>query len=121
MELGVGMFGDNHYDKNGKPQSPGNRLQELIEEIKLMDLAGYESITHGQRSIPDKDYGHVAVPNSQHEIIKLKFGKEMHRTTATIDSHGFRISSASHRAGKSKPDRTVSAKPARYARRRETL
>ena len=42
MELGVGMFGDNHFDKDCKPQSSGQRLQELIEEIKLMDEVGLD-------------------------------------------------------------------------------
>jgi hypothetical protein len=30
MELGIGMFGDNHYNKDGTPQAR-SRLQELIE------------------------------------------------------------------------------------------
>lgn len=53
MELGVGMFGDNHYDKNGKPQSPGKRLQELIEEIKLMDEVGLDFYGIGEHHRPD--------------------------------------------------------------------
>ncbi len=53
MELGVGMFGDNHYDSNGKPQSPGQRLQELIEEIKLMDQVGLDFYGIGEHHRPD--------------------------------------------------------------------
>ncbi|HEX7847588.1 MAG TPA: LLM class flavin-dependent oxidoreductase [Chitinophagaceae bacterium] len=53
MELGVGMFGDNHYDKNGKPQSAGQRLQELIEEIKLMDEVGLDFYGIGEHHRPD--------------------------------------------------------------------
>jgi probable LLM family oxidoreductase len=53
MELGIGMFGDNHYDKDGKPQSPGQRLQELIEEIKLMDEAGLDFYGIGEHHRPD--------------------------------------------------------------------
>jgi probable LLM family oxidoreductase len=53
MELGVGMFGDNHYDKNGKPQSSGQRLQELIEEIKLMDETGLDFYGIGEHHRPD--------------------------------------------------------------------
>jgi probable LLM family oxidoreductase len=53
MELGIGMFGDNHYDSNGKPQSPGQRLKELIEEIKLMDEAGLDFFGIGEHHRPD--------------------------------------------------------------------
>jgi len=53
MELGIGMFGDNHYDKNGKPQSPGLRIQELIEEIKLMDEVGLDFYGIGEHHRPD--------------------------------------------------------------------
>ncbi|MBN8673521.1 MAG: LLM class flavin-dependent oxidoreductase [Chitinophagales bacterium] len=53
MELGIGMFGDNHYDKNGQPQSPGQRLQELIEEIKLMDEVGIDFYGIGEHHRPD--------------------------------------------------------------------
>jgi probable LLM family oxidoreductase len=53
MELGVGMFGDNHYDKDGKPQSPGERLKELVEEIKLMDEVGLDFFGIGEHHRPD--------------------------------------------------------------------
>jgi probable LLM family oxidoreductase len=53
MELGVGMFGDNHYDKDGKPQQAGKRLQELIEEIKLMDEVGLDFFGIGEHHRPD--------------------------------------------------------------------
>lgn len=53
MELGIGMFGDNHYDSNGKPQSPGLRLRELIEEIKLMDEVGIDFYGIGEHHRPD--------------------------------------------------------------------
>ncbi len=53
MELGIGMFGDNHYDSNGKPQAPGQRLQELIEEIKLMDETGLDFFGIGEHHRPD--------------------------------------------------------------------
>ncbi|MBL7762029.1 MAG: LLM class flavin-dependent oxidoreductase [Chitinophagaceae bacterium] len=53
MELGVGMFGDNHYDKNGKPQDAGQRLRELIEEIKLMDEVGLDFYGIGEHHRPD--------------------------------------------------------------------
>ena len=38
MKLGVSMFGDNHYDENGKPLSSGERLREMIEEIKCLTM-----------------------------------------------------------------------------------
>ncbi|MBI1781090.1 MAG: LLM class flavin-dependent oxidoreductase [Sphingobacteriales bacterium] len=53
MELGVGMFGDNHYDANGKPLLPGERLKELIEEIKLMDEVGLDFFGIGEHHRPD--------------------------------------------------------------------
>ncbi|MDZ4794203.1 MAG: LLM class flavin-dependent oxidoreductase [Bacteroidota bacterium] len=53
MELGVGMFGDNHYDATGKPESPQQRLQELIEEIKLMDEVGLDFYGIGEHHRPD--------------------------------------------------------------------
>ena len=53
MELGVGMFGDNHYDKDGKPEAPGLRLKELIEEIKLMDEVGLDFFGIGEHHRPD--------------------------------------------------------------------
>jgi alkanesulfonate monooxygenase SsuD/methylene tetrahydromethanopterin reductase-like flavin-dependent oxidoreductase (luciferase family) len=52
MELGVGMFGDNHY-ANGKPLPVGQRLQELIEEIKLMDELGLDFYGIGEHHRPD--------------------------------------------------------------------
>jgi probable LLM family oxidoreductase len=53
MELGISMFGDNHYDNNGKPQEPGERLRELIEEIKLMDEVGLDFFGIGEHHRPD--------------------------------------------------------------------
>src|SRR5574339_430821 len=53
MELGISMFGDNHYDKNGKPELPGERLKELIEEIKLMDEVGLDFFGIGEHHRPD--------------------------------------------------------------------
>ncbi len=53
MQLGVGMFGDNHYDENGKPQSSGERLRELVEEIKLMDEVGLDFFGIGEHHRPD--------------------------------------------------------------------
>ena len=53
MELGIGMFGDNHYDEKGKPLSAGERLRELIEEIKLMDQVGIEFFGIGEHHRPD--------------------------------------------------------------------
>jgi probable LLM family oxidoreductase len=53
MELGVGMFGDNHYDSNGKPLSAGERLRELIEEIKLMDEVGLDFYGIGEHHRSD--------------------------------------------------------------------
>jgi len=53
MELGIGMFGDNHYEVNGKPLSAGDRLRELMEEIKLMDEVGLDFYGIGEHHRPD--------------------------------------------------------------------
>ena len=53
MELGIGMFGDLHINKEGKPQPAGQRLQELIEEIKLMDEVGLDFYGIGEHHRPD--------------------------------------------------------------------
>ncbi|MEJ1237260.1 LLM class flavin-dependent oxidoreductase [Chryseolinea sp. T2] len=53
MELGVGMFGDNHYNEKGEPLSAGDRLRELLEEIKLMDEVGIDFFGIGEHHRPD--------------------------------------------------------------------
>jgi len=53
MELGVDMFGDLHFNKNGEIQSAGERLHELIEEIKLMDEVGLDFFGIGEHHRPD--------------------------------------------------------------------
>src|ERR1041384_1369079 len=53
MELGVSMFGDNHYDASGKPMAAGERLREMIEEVKLMDEAGLDFFGIGEHHRPD--------------------------------------------------------------------
>src|SRR5919112_1747146 len=53
MELGVGMFGDLHVDNNGEAQPAHQRLQELIEEIKLMDEIGLDFYGIGEHHRPD--------------------------------------------------------------------
>lgn len=53
MELGIGMFGDLHINEKGKTQPVGQRLQELIEEIKLMDELGLDFYGIGEHHRPD--------------------------------------------------------------------
>src|SRR6186713_2537949 len=53
MELGIGMFGDLHINKNGETQPAGQRLKELIEEIKLMDETGLDFYGIGEHHRPD--------------------------------------------------------------------
>jgi probable LLM family oxidoreductase len=53
MELGVGMFGDLFINQNGEAQPVGQRLQELIEEIKLMDEVGLDFFGIGEHHRPD--------------------------------------------------------------------
>lgn len=54
MELGIGMFGDLQIDPNtGKIQSTQQRLQEILEEIKLMDEVGIDFFGMGEHHRPD--------------------------------------------------------------------
>lgn len=53
MELGISMFGDVHIDQNGTAQPAQQRLQELIEEIKLMDEIGLDFFGIGEHHRPD--------------------------------------------------------------------
>src|SRR3982750_3456271 len=53
MELGVGMFGDVHLNSKGEAQPAAPRLQEIIEEIKLMDEAGLDFYGFGEHPRPD--------------------------------------------------------------------
>jgi probable LLM family oxidoreductase len=53
MELGVGMFGDLHISSNGETQPAHQRLQEIIEEIKLMDEVGLDFFGIGEHHRPD--------------------------------------------------------------------
>lgn len=53
MELGIGMFGDLQINEKGEIQSAGQRLQEIIEEIKLMDQVGLDFFGMGEHHRPD--------------------------------------------------------------------
>lgn len=53
MELGIGMFGDLHINSKGEIQPAGQRLKELVEEIKLMDETGLDFYGIGEHHRPD--------------------------------------------------------------------
>jgi len=53
MELGVGMFGDLNINSKGEVQPTGQRLQEIIEEIKLMDETGLDFFGIDEHHRPD--------------------------------------------------------------------
>jgi len=54
MELGIGMFGDLQIDpQTGKIQSNQQRIQEIIEEIKLMDEVGVDFFGMGEHHRED--------------------------------------------------------------------
>ena len=53
MELGISMFGDVRINSNGEAQPAQQRLQELIEEIKLMDEVGLDFFGIGEHHRPD--------------------------------------------------------------------
>lgn len=61
MELGISMFGDLHYDTSRKAFQPvGERLKELIEQIRLMDELGIDYFGIGEHHRPD-----YAVPSPE--------------------------------------------------------
>ena len=61
MELGISFFGDLPVDKTtGKFQPAGERLREIIEEIKLMDEVGLDYFGMGEHHRPD-----YAVPSPE--------------------------------------------------------
>jgi alkanesulfonate monooxygenase SsuD/methylene tetrahydromethanopterin reductase-like flavin-dependent oxidoreductase (luciferase family) len=53
MELGIGMFGDLNINGKGETQPTQQRLQELIEEIKLMDEVGLDFFGIGEHHRAD--------------------------------------------------------------------
>src|SRR3954465_13235803 len=53
MELGIGMFGDLQINANGEIQPAQQRLQEIIEELKLMDEVGLDFYGIGEHHRPD--------------------------------------------------------------------
>ncbi|MEJ5994472.1 LLM class flavin-dependent oxidoreductase [Pedobacter sp. Du54] len=53
MELGIGMFGDLQVNAKGEIQSAQQRLQEIIEEVKLMDEVGLDFFGIGEHHRPD--------------------------------------------------------------------
>lgn len=53
MELGVSMFGDLHINSKGDIQPAQQRLQEIIEEVKLMDEVGLDFFGIGEHHRPD--------------------------------------------------------------------
>ncbi|MCJ0742407.1 LLM class flavin-dependent oxidoreductase [Pedobacter montanisoli] len=53
MELGIGMFGDLQVNAKGEIQPAKQRLQEIIEEVKLMDEVGLDFYGIGEHHRPD--------------------------------------------------------------------
>lgn len=54
LELGIGMFGDLQIDPNtGKIQPAQQRLQEILEEVRLMDEVGVDFFGMGEHHRPD--------------------------------------------------------------------
>lgn len=53
MELGIGMFGDLHVNELGITVPAGQRLQEMVEEIKLMDELGLDFFGIGEHHRPE--------------------------------------------------------------------
>ncbi|PWD99533.1 LLM class flavin-dependent oxidoreductase [Marinilabilia rubra] len=54
MELGIGMFGDLTFNnQNNNFQSPKERLNEMIEQVKLAEKLGLDSFVLGEHHRPD--------------------------------------------------------------------
>lgn len=54
MELGIGMFGDLSFDAaTGKPRAAKDKLNEILEQIKLADEVGLDVFGLGEHHRPD--------------------------------------------------------------------
>lgn len=54
MELGIGMFGDLAFDQNtGKYQDAGEKIREILQQIKLMDEVGIDVFALGEHHRAD--------------------------------------------------------------------
>src|SRR5690554_5020188 len=54
MEFGIGLFGDLTYDQQqGAYQSPRQRLEEIVEQVKLADELGIDVLSLGEHHRPD--------------------------------------------------------------------
>jgi probable LLM family oxidoreductase len=53
MELGIGMFGDLYINNKNEVQPAQQRLQEIVEEIKLMDEVGLDFFGIGEHHRAD--------------------------------------------------------------------
>ena len=53
MELGISMFGDLHPHPDGRIQPTGERLNQLVEQVKLMDELGLDFFGLGEHHRPD--------------------------------------------------------------------
>lgn len=53
MELGIGMFGDLGVNQAGLKISEAERLQQMLEEVKLADQVGLDVVTIGEHHRPD--------------------------------------------------------------------
>ena len=54
MEFGIGMFGDLAFDQNtGKYQDAGEKIREILQQIKLMDEVGIDVFAMGEHHRAD--------------------------------------------------------------------
>lgn len=54
MELGIGMFGDLAFDKVSKKyRDAGTRINEILDQIKLMGKVGIDIFAMGEHHRPD--------------------------------------------------------------------
>ena len=54
MELGIGMFGDVSLDtKTGKYRDASVKLNEILEQVKLMDQVGLDVFAMGEHHRAD--------------------------------------------------------------------
>ena len=61
MEIGISMFGDQHIDPQGNIQPTSQRLQELIEEIKLMDTLLNQAADHSADLMAIGAFDHAGI------------------------------------------------------------
>ena len=84
MELGIGMFGDLTFDRHTNQFQPaGQKLNEIIEQVKLADEIGIDVVSMGEHHREERLHGMQDVGGSiplssiKINVINLNFYKNI--------------------------------------------